>query len=84
MKKLVFLLSLSAISAVFISFTGTPDNERPVYIPPSEQRTGDALKGYEYLISGDYIRSGVPYGYFTLLNGKDKSNVLNRTGKMPP
>ncbi len=81
MKKLALLLSLVAIVSILISFTRSSGDEKPVYIPPSEQRNGDAAKGYEYLIYGDYIKSGVPYGYFTLLNGKEKSNVLNRTGK---
>jgi len=81
MKKLTILLSLSAIIIVTISFTGSDNGDKPQYIPASEQRTGDAAKGYDYLINGDYIKSGVPYGYFTLLNGKDDDNVLNRTGK---
>ena len=52
-----------------------------VYMPPSEQRSGDTAKGYEYLVTGDYVKSGPAYGYFILLNGKEKKNYLNRTGK---
>lgn len=81
MKKLSLLCLLVIVMGIFISFTHSANEEKPVYIPPSQQRNGDAAKGYEYLIYGDYIRSGVPYGYFTLLNGRDKSNLLNRTGK---
>ena len=81
MKKIRLLLVLTIATGIFISFTNADNNEKPVYIPPSEQRNGDAAKGYDYLINGDYIKSGVPYGYFTLLNGKNKANVLDRTGK---
>src|SRR4051812_16880006 len=51
------------------------------YIPPSEQQVGDKEKGYEYLVNGDYLKSGIAYEYYLLLNGKDKKNYLNRTGK---
>lgn len=81
MKKIGLLLLLVTLVSIFMRFTNPPAGEKPVYIEPSEQRTGDATKGYEYLIAGDYIRSGIPYSYFTLLNGKDKSNLLNRTAK---
>jgi hypothetical protein len=81
MKKLCLLLISSAVIIVFLGFIQASDEDQPVYIPPSEQRTGDATKGYQYLITGDYIKSGVPYGYFMMLNGKDKQNLLNRTGK---
>lgn len=82
MKKSIII---GAIVVVFFiagnSFRQSDETEQPVYIPPSEQRTGDAAKGYEYLIYGDYIRSGIPLGYYTLLNGKDRNNYLQRTGK---
>lgn len=81
MKKISILLILSASITLLISFANTDGSDKPQHIPASEQRTGDATKGYDYLINGDYIKSGVPYGYFTLLNGKDDDNVLNRTGK---
>jgi hypothetical protein len=51
------------------------------YIPPSEQQAGDKKKGYEYLVNGDYLKSGIAYKFYILLNGKDKKNYLNRTGK---
>jgi Cytochrome c len=55
--------------------------EKPVYIPPSPQRTGDPAAGYTYLTTGDFLKSGMPYGYFTLLMGTDKNNDLKRSGK---
>ncbi len=87
MKKAVLLVFLVTATIISISFTRSFEGEEPVFIPASEQRSGDSAKGYEYLVYGDYIKSGVPYGYYMMLNGKDKANVLNRTGKnanVPP
>ena len=55
--------------------------DKPVFIPPSTQRNGNAAAGYSYLISGDFLKSGLPYNYFQLINGKDTHNYLQRTGK---
>lgn len=68
---------------------GTPDPVDPPIgdgyqyksIPPYSQRQGDANTGYEYLIQGDYMSSGIPYDIYVLVNGESNSNVLNRTGK---
>jgi len=55
--------------------------EGTTYIPPSSQRAGDAAAGYSYLVSGDYLSSGVPYNVFTRVPGMtDPSNKLGRTG----
>lgn len=45
---------------------------------PSKQRTGDAAKGKEYLMTGDYNESGIPldFAYFTF----GGTNLLNREG----
>src|SRR5688572_25441693 len=54
----------------------------PVPIPPSTQRTGgDSTKGFEYLITGDYVKGGIPYSIFLLGMGKDRKNHLERSGK---
>lgn len=58
-----------------------PGSELFTFIPPSEQRPGDSATGYNYLTTGDYLKSGIPYNYYLMLNGKDKNNFLNRTGK---
>ena len=78
--SLLVLMSLFGLWMLLISATYDPI-DKPQFIPPSVQRGGDAQKGYQYLITGDYLKSGLPYGYFNLLNGKDKHNYLNRTGK---
>ena len=74
------LLGFIGASMLFIAATIDPI-EKPIYIPPSQQRSGDAVKGYEYLITGNYLKSGLPYSYFKLIFGKDKHNYLNRSGK---
>lgn len=68
-----------SVAAVNISTVTEPAS--PVFIPPSEQRAGDVQKGFDYLTTGDYIKSGLPYSYYKLLNGKDTTNYLNREGK---
>lgn len=53
---------------------------KPVYIQPSKQNIGNADSGYQYLIYGDILKSGVPYSFFKMANGKSK-NRLHREGK---
>jgi mono/diheme cytochrome c family protein len=49
-------------------------------IPKSAQRAGDAQKGKEYLFSGDYMSSGIPFSIFSRIYGESSENLLNRTG----
>ncbi len=79
MKKCIIISVVILIIAASIAFTESGD--QPVYIQPTEQRVGDPDKGYDYLINGDYIKSCVPYNYFTFMFGKNDNNFLNRTGK---
>ena len=81
MKKTFVLFTIALISFAFINITTVwEQNENPTYIPPSKQRTGDAAKGYEYLTTGDYLKSGIPYSFFMLGAPKDSNNYLNRSG----
>ena len=48
-------------------------------IPASKQRSGDPIKGYDYIINGDYIKSGVPLDFFKVARSAG-SNLLNRSG----
>lgn len=57
-----------------------PDQEKPEFITPSKQRSGNAAKGYEYLVTGDYLKSGIPFSLFGMGTRKDSNNYLNRTG----
>jgi hypothetical protein len=77
------LLSLSlliiagfAFTAVIIRFS----EEKPVRIPASKQRTGDAKAGYKYLTTGAYVKSGIPYDLFMMGIGKSNTNYLEREG----
>lgn len=71
---LVFIITLSA----FIIKNG---EDKPVPIPPSKQRTGgDAKKGFEYLVTGDYVKGGIPYNAFLFGAGLSRENYLNRDG----
>lgn len=49
-------------------------------IPAGERRGGDPDAGWEYLVNGDYVGSGVPYDLFTQLLGTVSSDPLDRGG----
>lgn len=67
---------------VFTAFSFIEGNHPDaVSLPVNEQRAGDVQKGYDYLITGDFLKSGLPYGVFTTVRGKDKANLLQREGK---
>jgi mono/diheme cytochrome c family protein len=51
-----------------------------IRIEPSPQRTGDPRKGYDYLVQGDYISSGVPLELFKATHNATSPDVLNRPG----
>jgi hypothetical protein len=76
-------LRASIITLPFLIAFGfaLPGTDGPVQIPVNEQRDGDAQKGYEYLTTGDFLKSGLPYGVFVMNSGKDNENLLQRTGK---
>ena len=56
-----------------------PEPQKWKHIPPSPQRNGDPVAGYDYLVYGDYLDSGIPYDAFVSFSGAG-SNRLNRTG----
>jgi mono/diheme cytochrome c family protein len=80
MKKWVVLVVAVALCLAFTNIIGGLVSEKPVYIPASPQRKGDAGRGYSYLTTGDYIKSGIPYSYFKLGFGKSTNNYLQREG----
>lgn len=51
-----------------------------ISVPSSTQRDGDIQTGKEYLFSGDYMSSGIPYAVYLAIYGESSENVLNRTG----
>lgn len=79
MTKYIFI---SAIIIACFSFSRIVqyEEEKPVFIPPSKQRSGNAELGYKYLTTGDYVKGGIPYDFFMLGIGKTKNNYLQREG----
>ncbi|MBS1779662.1 MAG: c-type cytochrome [Bacteroidetes bacterium] len=80
MKKLT-ILSLLAVLPILLSLRYTPAAEDLIPVPASVQQPGDAALGYEYLTTGDFLKSGVPYSYFIMANGKNTTNYLNRSDR---
>jgi len=78
MKKLLVFGLLAVAGLAFTTVVRYTREEEPVPIPASPQRTGDAVVGYHYLTTGDYLKSGIPYSYFLLGFGKTTANYLNR------
>jgi len=78
--SLLILLFVSCSEDPFVDL-GTIDDDLEL-ISPSDQRAGDPVKGREYLITGDYINSGIPLDIFTNTLGRvlESDNVLNRSG----
>ena len=79
-RLVIVVISIVAFVSIAAISIGEPFKEG-VFIEPSEQKSGDKQKGYDYLVNGDYLKSGLGYNYYVLLNGKDKQNFLARTGK---
>ena len=78
MKKCFTIFLIASISIAAIQINDTL--YQPTFIEPSVQRSGDAIKGYEYLTTGNYLKSGIPFSLFTIGTIKDSNNFLNRTG----
>src|SRR6266542_2251300 len=76
MKKLIILGTITLICFSFKHFI-----EDPVPIPPSKQRVGNADAGYQYIITGDYVKSGLPLGLYGLMFKKENNDPLNRGGE---
>jgi len=75
------VLTTLLIGSSWIIEPNAISTEKPIFIPPSKQQEGNAELGYNYLIYGDFIKSGLPYTIYTNIFGKDQSNYLGRTGK---
>lgn len=78
MKKNIIILFIAVLCVAFSQLT--MNNDKPEAIPAGKQRSGDAAKGYDYLTTGDYLKSGIPYSLFILGIPKDTNNYLNRNG----
>lgn len=80
MKKWMTLAILAVSCVAFTTIFHPFREEEPVPVPASPQRVGDKEKGYTYLTTGDYVKSGIPYNYFLLGFGKSQTNYLKREG----
>ena len=76
-KWVVLFLIVCSVFLLSAFISGVDD---PVFIPPSRQRTGNADKGLNYLITGDYIKSGLPLSIFKLGAGTVNEKLLQREG----
>jgi len=77
MKK-IFVAAVIVMSC--ISFAAITSDEDLIPIPASQQRAGNADSGYHYIITGDYVKSGLPLNLYNLALKKEKTNPLNREG----
>jgi len=80
MKKFCVVLVIAVICFSFSSVILYRPVQEPVPVLPSKQRSGDPQAGYEYLTTGDYLRSGIPLSYFKMGFGKNSMNYLKREG----
>ncbi|MES2892454.1 MAG: hypothetical protein V4725_10590 [Bacteroidota bacterium] len=80
MKKLIVLFFISTGCFAFVTIADKFSEDSPVPIPPSKQRRGNAEKGFNYLVTGDYLKSGIPYSMFLLGSQRDTNNFLQRSG----
>lgn len=80
MKNIICGIVVMACCSAFYLWPALPQKDSPEYIAPSVQRSGDATKGYAYLTTGDYLKSGIPYGFFAMAYPKDTGNALGRAG----
>jgi cytochrome c2 len=84
MKKFFILIILASLTSLYACTVGknrqSPGEAVPVYIPASKQRSGDEARGFEYLVTGDYVKGGIPYKWYMMGIGGDKNNYLGRSG----
>jgi hypothetical protein len=78
MKKLFVILGMVSLS--FSSVILFKQGDDPVAVPQSKQRNGDAKAGFNYLTTGDYLRSGIPLSLFKMAFAKSAANYLDRDG----
>lgn len=78
------LILLGVVGFAFTRVWRMSPEDEPIPIPASPQRNGDVAKGYAYLTTGDYIKSGIPYNFFFLGFPKNPKNYLGRDSLNAP
>ncbi len=81
LARLAPILSTIVAAIFLLGNTHFPPNLPPgtTYMEPSAQRPGDPAKGYDYLIYGDYVSSGIPLKIYRQGQG-DSPRDLDRKG----
>ncbi|HEU0112276.1 MAG TPA: hypothetical protein VFQ73_15485 [Flavisolibacter sp.] len=79
MRKIVMLSFLVVTLLGLTAFVNEFAGDKPVPIPASKQRIGNAQKGYQYLTTGDYVKGGIPFSIFLFGAGNQKI-YLDREG----
>lgn len=79
MRKIVMLSFLVVTLLGLTAFVNEFAGDKPVPIPASKQRIGNAQKGYQYLTTGDYVKGGIPFSIFLFGAGNQKI-YLDRGG----
>lgn len=77
-RTTILIILLFAVVAVGARMAGSGRVE-PVPVPPAPQRVGNAQKGYDYLVTGDYVKGGIPTFLFNM--GPKEPVYLNREGR---
>jgi hypothetical protein len=79
MKKYIVILVLCLLGFGF-NVTLEPGSDDPVFIPPSPQRVGDPDTGYHFIVTGDYVNSGLPTLFYRIGFSRAK-DLLQREGR---
>jgi len=79
MKKYVVILVICTAGWGF-SRVQDPGPDDPVFIPPSPQRVGDPDSGYHFIVTGDYVNSGLPLLFYRMGLGGARDH-LQRGGR---
>jgi mono/diheme cytochrome c family protein len=87
MKKMKVLGTMALLVAIVSCFSNKAfiekehqnNGEGYIAIPPFPQVLGNPDSGYQYLITGDYLKSGFPLSLFKLTGAKEKENFLRRS-----
>lgn len=82
--KVITILSIIVIFAACAARKAaiySLDDNGEVTIPFKEQYPGNADTGYQYLVNGDYLKSGIPYSLFKKSGIQEKENFLGRNGE---
>ncbi len=74
---IVFIAACAAKKAAMYAIY----DDGEVAIPFQQQYPGNRDTGYQYLVNGDYLKSGIPYSLFKRSGIQEKENFLGRSGE---